>query len=79
MAEKLSFLRRDRRTGNISEVRRPRLCKGTRFNSEIVSGGICRENTDDEFRGYPPHTTEPMSGTAVDSICDHGVLAHAVE
>jgi hypothetical protein len=40
MAEELSCLRRHRRPGNIAEVRRPRLCKGNRFNSEIISSMI---------------------------------------
>ena len=40
MAEELSCLRRHRRPGNIAEVRRPRLCKGKRFNSEIISSMI---------------------------------------
>jgi hypothetical protein len=40
MAEKLSCLRRHRRPGNAAEVRRPRLCKGKRFNSEIISSMI---------------------------------------
>jgi hypothetical protein len=37
MAEELSCLRRYRRPGEIAEVRRPRLCKGKRFNSGIIS------------------------------------------
>src|SRR4030088_3069812 len=37
MAKELSCLRRHRRPGNIAEVRRPRLYKGKRFNSEIIS------------------------------------------
>ena len=40
MAEELSCLRRHQRAGNIAEVRRPRLCKGKRFNSEIISSMI---------------------------------------
>jgi hypothetical protein len=40
MAEELSCLRRHRRPGNIAEVRRPRLCKGKRFNSEIISSMV---------------------------------------
>ena len=40
MAEELSCLRRHRRPGNAAEVRRPRLCKGKRFNSEIISSMI---------------------------------------
>src|SRR5882762_10761444 len=40
MAEELSCLRRHRRTGNIAEVRQPRLCKGKRFNSQIISSMI---------------------------------------
>jgi hypothetical protein len=32
MVEELSCLRRYRRPGKIAEVRRPRLCKGRRFN-----------------------------------------------
>ena len=40
MAEELPCLRRHRRPGNIAEVRRPRLCKGKRFNSEIISSMI---------------------------------------
>jgi hypothetical protein len=40
MAEELSCLRRHRRTGNIAEVRRLRLSKGKRFNSEIISSMI---------------------------------------
>ena len=39
MAEELSCLRH-RRPGNIAEVRRPRLCKGKRFNSETISSMI---------------------------------------
>jgi hypothetical protein len=46
MAEELSCLRRHRRPGNIAEVRRPRLCKGKRCNSAIISSmfasPICR-------------------------------------
>ena len=40
MVEELSCLRRHRRPGNIAEVRRYRLCKGRRFNSEIISSMI---------------------------------------
>jgi hypothetical protein len=40
MAEQLSCLRRHRRPGNITEVRRPRLYKGKRFNLEIISSRI---------------------------------------
>ena len=40
MAEELSCLRRHRRPGNAAEVRRSRLCKGKRFNSEIISSMI---------------------------------------
>ena len=40
MTEELSCLRRHRRPGSIAEVRRPRLCKGKRFNSEIISSMI---------------------------------------
>ena len=40
MAEELSCPRRHRRPGNAAEVRRPRLCKGKRFNSEIISSMI---------------------------------------
>jgi hypothetical protein len=31
---------RHRRPGSIAEVRRPRLCKGKHFNSEIISSMI---------------------------------------
>ena len=40
MAEELSCLRRHRRPGNIAEVRRPPLCKGRRYKSEIISSMI---------------------------------------
>ena len=40
MVEELSCPRGHRRPGNIAEVRRPRLCKGNRFNSEIISSMI---------------------------------------
>jgi len=40
MTEELSCLRRHRRPGNLAKVRRPRLCKGKRFNSEISSSMI---------------------------------------
>src|ERR1700692_4489104 len=40
MAEELSCLRRHRHPGNIAEVRRPRLCKGKRLNSKIISSMI---------------------------------------
>ena len=40
MAEELSCLRCHWRPGNIAEVRRPQLCKGKRFNSEIISSMI---------------------------------------
>ena len=40
MAEELSCLRCHRRPGNIAEFRRPRLCKGKRFDSEIISSMI---------------------------------------
>ena len=40
MAEEPSCLRRHRRPGNATEVRRLRLCKGKRFNSEIISSMI---------------------------------------
>ena len=36
----LSCPRRRRRPGTAAEVRRPRLCKGKRFNSEIISSMI---------------------------------------
>jgi hypothetical protein len=40
MAEELSWLRRHWHRGNAEEVRRSRLCKGKRFNSEIISSKI---------------------------------------
>ena len=40
MAEELSCLRGHRHPGNAAEVRRSRLCKGKRFNSEIISSMI---------------------------------------
>ena len=40
MAEELSCLRGHRHPGNAAEVRRPGLCKGKRFNSEINSSKI---------------------------------------
>ena len=40
MAEELSCLRRHRHPGNAAEVRRSRLCKGKRFNSETISSMI---------------------------------------
>ncbi len=40
MAEELSCLRRDRHPGNAAEVRRSQLCKGKRFDSEIISSMI---------------------------------------
>jgi len=40
MAGEPSCLRRHRSPGNIAEARRPRLCKGKRFNSEIISSMI---------------------------------------
>ena len=40
MAEEQSCLRRQRHPGNAAEVRRSRLCKGKRFNSEIISSMI---------------------------------------
>ena len=40
MAEELSCLRGHRHPGNAAEVRRSRLCKEKRFNSEIISSMI---------------------------------------
>ena len=40
MAEEQSCLRRQRHPGNAAEFRRSRLCKGKRFNSEIISSMI---------------------------------------
>jgi hypothetical protein len=40
MAEEMSCLRLDRHPGNAAEVRRSRLCKGKRFDSEIISSMI---------------------------------------
>jgi hypothetical protein len=40
MAGDFFCLRRHRRPGNIAEVRWPRLCKGKRFNSEMISSMI---------------------------------------
>ena len=40
MAEEQSCLRRQRHPGNAAEVRRSQLCKGKRFNSEIISSMI---------------------------------------
>jgi hypothetical protein len=40
IAEELSCLRRHWHPGNAEEVRQTRLCKGKRFNSEIISSMI---------------------------------------
>lgn len=62
MAEELSWLRRHRRLGSIAEVRRPRLSKGKRFNSEIIS------SSDHWFTAVPGG--RPASNVSVTgSIC----------
>jgi hypothetical protein len=63
MAEELSCLRRHRRPGNAAEVRRSRLCKEKRFNSEIISSMI--ESLITAVRGGRPASIVSVTG----SIC----------
>jgi hypothetical protein len=63
MAEELSCLRRHRHPGNAAEVRRSRLCKGKRFNSEIISSMI--ESLITAVRGGRPASIVSVTG----SIC----------
>jgi len=59
MAEELSCLRRDRHPGNAAEVRRSQLCKGKRFDSEIISSMMTSLIYDSSRRA-----------TRLDRVCD---------
>jgi hypothetical protein len=63
MAEELSCLRRHWRPGNAADVRRSRLRKGKRFNSEIISSMI--ESLITGVRGGRPASIVSVTG----SIC----------
>jgi hypothetical protein len=72
MAEELSCLRRHRDPGNAAEVRRSRLCKGKRFNSEIISSMI--ESLTTAVRGGRPASIMSVTG----SICRETTTYDAV-